>query len=221
MNLLIVRISSIAMKIWMSLLGLFLMIFLVIHLSINLCLLRANPSWFNDAAYFMGTNYVIKVFEVILFAGFILHILIGITLQIYNWIARPVRYKVNPKTITPFLSKYMIYTGAVVLTFLVIHMFNFYFIKLHWVTSPVPALANGHPDFYNLSALLFSKPLFSIFYIVMFITLGFHLYHAFRAALQSLGLNHTTYNRTIEIIGIVYSIVIPLGFIIIPIYYLI
>ena len=98
MNLLIVRISSIAMKIWMSLLGLFLMIFLVIHLSINLCLLRANPTWFNDAAYFMGTNYVVKVFEVILFAGFILHILIGVTLQIYNWIARPVSSPSPAKT---------------------------------------------------------------------------------------------------------------------------
>jgi succinate dehydrogenase / fumarate reductase, cytochrome b subunit len=221
MNLLIVRMSSIAMKIWMSLLGLFLMIFLVIHLSINLCLLKADPTWFNDAAYFMGTNYVIKVFEVVLFGGFILHIIIGITLQIFNWIARPVRYKVNSKTFTPFLSKYMIYTGAIVFTFLVIHMFNFYFIKLHWAESPVPPLANGHPDFYALSALLFSKPAFSIFYIVMFVTLGFHLFHACRAAFQSLGLNHSRYNRTIEIVSILYSIIIPLGFIIIPIHYLI
>ncbi|MCX6252144.1 MAG: succinate dehydrogenase [Bacteroidetes bacterium] len=221
MNLLIVRMSSIAMKIWMSLLGLFLMVFLLIHLSINLCLLRANPTWFNDAAYFMGTNYVIKVFEVVLFGGFILHILIGIILQIYNWIARPVRYKATSKTYTPFLTKYMIYTGAVVLTFLVIHMFNFYFIKLDWVKSPIPALANGHPDFYTLAAWLFSKPLYSITYIILISGLGFHLYHAFRAALQSLGLNHTKYNCAIEIIGIIYSIVIPLGFIIIPIYFLI
>ena len=42
----------------------------------------------------MGTNYVIKVFEVVLFAGFILHILLGIILQVQNWMSRPVRYEV-------------------------------------------------------------------------------------------------------------------------------
>ena len=221
MNSSILRFSSITQKIWMALLGLFLMMFLIVHLSINLCLLRHDPTWFNDAAYFMGTNYIIKVFEVILFSGFVFHIVLGIILQIQNWIARPVGYKVVSKTDTPFFTKYMIYTGGIVFLFLVLHMMDFYIIKLGWKESPLPALANGHPDFYSLAKWLFSHSYYSVLYICFFIVLGVHLFHAFRAALQSIGLSHKTYNRYIEIFGIIYSIIIPLGYIIIPIYYFI
>jgi len=204
----------------MALLGLFLMLFLVVHLSINLCLLRSDGGkWFTDAAHFMGTNYVIKVFEVILFAGFIFHILIGIILQIRNWMSRPVRYLVNNKSYTPFLSKYMIYTGAIIFVFLIIHFMNFYFIKFGWVTNP-NVNAKGEPEFYVIAQELFTNPYYSIFYIILLIVLAFHLNHAFQAAFQSLGLDHKTYSPFIRTFGTIYSIIIPLGFIIIPIYFL-
>jgi succinate dehydrogenase / fumarate reductase cytochrome b subunit len=206
----------------MALLGLFLMVFLLVHLGINLCLLRDDGGkWFRDAAHFMGTNYIIKIFEVILFGGFIFHILLGIILQLKNWLSRPVRYKVTNKTPTPFLSKYMIYTGAIVMTFLIIHLFNFFFIKFGWVSSPVPAMEGGEPDFSGVAKHLFSQPVYSIFYIALIIGLGFHLYHAFQAAFQTLGLDHKTYTPFITGFGIFYAIVIPLGYIIIPLYFLI
>jgi succinate dehydrogenase / fumarate reductase, cytochrome b subunit len=222
MNSSFLHFSSITKKIWMALLGLFLMVFLMIHLGINLCLLRDDGGkWFRDAAHFMGTNYIVKIFEVILFGGFILHILIGIILQLKNWLSRPVRYMVTNKTPTPFLSKYMIYTGAIVFTFLVIHLFNFFFIKFGWVGSPVPMLDGGEPDFAGIARFLFSQPAYSIVYIGLIIGLGFHLYHAFQAAFQTLGLDHKTYTPYITGFGIFYAIVIPLGYIIIPLYFLI
>ena len=204
----------------MALLGLFLMVFLVIHLGINLCLLRNDGGrWFNDAAHFMGTNYVVKVFEIVLFAGFIFHILLGIILQVQNWIARPLRYNVNNKTYTPFLSKYMIYTGGIVFVFLIIHFFNFYFIKLGWVSNPNVTL-EGEPGFYVIAQALFAQPLYSFLYIILILVLAFHLNHAFQAAFQTLGLEHKQYSPFIRTFGVIYSIVIPLGFIIIPIYFL-
>jgi succinate dehydrogenase / fumarate reductase cytochrome b subunit len=212
------RFSSITKKIWMALLGIFLLIFLVVHLSINLCLLRSDPRWFNDAAYFMGTNYVVKTFEVVLFAGFILHMALGIILQVQNWMSRPVRYAVNNKTTTPFLSKYMIWTGGIIFIFLVIHLMNFYAIKLGWVSGPM--LSKNEPNFYQRAIDLFSQPAYSLLYILLFIVLGIHLNHAFQAAFQSLGLNFTKYTKCIERFGVAYSIVVPLGFIIIPIYFL-
>jgi succinate dehydrogenase / fumarate reductase, cytochrome b subunit len=213
------RFSSITKKIWMALLGIFLLIFLVVHLSINLCLLRHdNGNWFNDAATFMGTNYVVKVFEIVLFAGFLFHILLGIILQVQNWMSRPVRYKISNRSETPFLSKYMIWTGAVVFTFLVIHLMNFYSIKLGWTEGP--RLDSGEPDFYKRAVDLFRQPVYSLVYILLIIGLGFHLNHAFQAAFQSLGLNFKKYTHCIEWFGIIYSIVIPLGFIIIPVYFL-
>ena len=222
MNSTFLHFSSITKKIWMALLGLFLILFLIVHLSINLCLLRDDGGkWFRDASYFMGTNYIIKIFEVVLFGGFFFHILLGIILQIKNWLSRPVRYKVSNRTTTPFLSKYMIYTGGIVLTFLVIHLFNFFFIKFGWVDNPVKPLEGGEPDFAGVAENLFSQPWYSAIYIVLIIGLGFHLYHAFQAAFQTLGLDHKTYTPFITWVGIIYSIVIPLGFIIIPIYFLI
>jgi succinate dehydrogenase / fumarate reductase, cytochrome b subunit len=220
MNSSFLRFSSITKKIWMAFLGLFLMIFLVVHLGINLCLLRDDGgAWFTAAAHFMGTNYIVKVFEIVLFAGFIFHILLGIILQVQNWMARPVRYMVSNKTDTPFLSKYMIYTGGIVLVFLIIHFMNFYFIKLGWVSNP-NMTPEGEPDFYIIAQQLFAMPLYSILYILLFIVLGFHLNQAFQAAWQTLGINHPQYNTCIGRFGTFYAILVPLGFIVIPIYFL-
>jgi succinate dehydrogenase / fumarate reductase, cytochrome b subunit len=220
MNSSFLQFSSITKKIWMAFLGLFLMVFLVVHLGINLCLLRDDGgAWFTAAAHFMGTNYIVKVFEIVLFGGFIFHILLGIILQVQNWMARPVRYKITNKTVTPILSKYMIYTGGIVLIFLIIHFINFYFIKLGWVSNP-NMTPEGEPDFYMIAQQLFASPVYSILYIVLFIALGFHLNQAFQAAWQTLGVNHPQYTTCIQRFGTFYAIVVPLGFIIIPIYYL-
>jgi succinate dehydrogenase / fumarate reductase cytochrome b subunit len=216
----LLQISSITKKLWMAFLGLFLMVFLVVHLGINLCLLRDDGgAWFSAAAHFMGTNYIVKVFEIGLFAGFIAHIFLGILVQVQNWMSRPVRYMVSNKSETPFLSKYMIYTGGIVLIFLIIHFFNFYFIKLGWVSNP-NIHADGEPNFYVITQELFANPVYSILYIVLFIALGFHLNQAFQAALQTFGINHPQYNKCILRFGTFYAIIVPLGFIIIPIYFL-
>jgi succinate dehydrogenase / fumarate reductase cytochrome b subunit len=83
--------TSIGRKILMSLLGLFLMVFLVVHLSINLLLLSSDPSLFNEASHFMATNPVIQTMQYVLALGFILHIVLGILLTIQNNKARPVK----------------------------------------------------------------------------------------------------------------------------------
>ena len=212
--------SSLTKKIVMTLAGLFLMTFLLVHLSINLCLLRDDDGlWFNAAAHFMGTNYVVKVFEVFLFGGLIIHIIFGIILQIKNWMSRPVGYKVCNQSDTSFFSKYMIYTGGIIFIFLIIHFINFYFIKMGWVQSVIP-LEDGEPNFYKIANLLFTNSMYSIVYIVLISILGFHLNHAFQAGFQSLGLNHPVYTPYIKAFSTIYSIIIVIGFNTIPIFYL-
>ncbi len=204
----------------MAIAGIFLMTFLVVHLAINLCLLRSDDGeWFNAAAHFMGTNYVVKFFEVFLFAGIFIHIVMGVILQIKNWMSRPVAYKSGHQSTTSFLSKYMIYTGAVVLIFFIIHFMNFYFIKMGWVESPVP-LVDNEPDFYQIAQLLFANTAYSIMYIVLICILGLHLNHAFQSAFQSLGINHPVYTPWIKSFATVYTFVIVIGFNIIPLFFL-
>lgn len=89
------------------------------------------------------------------------------------------------------------------------------------MNSPVSRLESGEPDFAGIAQYLFSQPLYSFIYIALFIGLGFHLYHAFQSAFQTLGLDHKTYTPYIRWFAIAYAIVIPSGFIIIPLYFLI
>ncbi len=210
--------SSVTKKIVMSLAGLFLIVFLVMHLSINLLLLKSDDgAAYMQAVHFMTTNPIVKFMEIFLFGGFLLHIILGIVLQIQNWQARPVRYKVEGFSQKSFFSKYMIHTGAIIFVFLIIHFINFYFVKLGWVNPPEGV--DKH-DFYQMAGILFSNHFYAILYVILMIVLGFHLNHAFQSAFQSLGLNHTKYTPAIKAIGTIYSIVVPLGFAIIPLYFL-
>jgi len=210
--------SSITKKIILALAGLFLITFLVIHLVINLLLLKDDAgAAYSTAVHFMTTNPLIKIMEIFLFGGFILHILLGIIIQVFNWMARPVRYKVEGFSHTSFFSKYMIHTGAIIFVFLLVHFFNFYFVKLGWVDPPAGI---EREDFYNMAKLLFSNSFYAILYIILMVFLAFHLNHAFQSAFQTLGINHNKYTPFIKTLGTLYSIVVPLGFAIIPAYFL-
>lgn len=125
------KIASISKKIVVACVGLFLLLFLLVHLGINLCLLRPDDgAWYIAASNFMGTNYIVKVFEIVLFAVLFIHIILTIALQIQNWKARPVRYSQPSRSKTSAGSKTMIWTGGLILCFLVIHFINFYFVKI-------------------------------------------------------------------------------------------
>ncbi len=219
------RFSSLTKKFIMAFAGIFLMVFLLVHLGINIFLIPVTENHkeiFREAAHFMGTNPLIKVMEVFLFGGFIIHIIVGVVLQIQNWIARPVRYKIEGWSHTSFFSKFMIHTGVVIFIFLVIHLMNFYLVKQGITEAPSgPMRVIDDHDFYSMAYNLFTNNTYAILYIILLILTGFHLNHAFQSAFQSLGWNHSKYTPFIKALGDFYSIAVPLGFILIPLYFLI
>ena len=197
--------SSLSKKFVMALAGLFLLLFLPLHLVINLMLLKSDPVPFNRAAHFMATFPVIKIIEIVLLFAILVHITWGIYLQIQNWLARPIGYAGGNKSETSFFSRFMIWTGASVLTFLVLHFFNFYFIKLGFVP--------GNPeDFYSVAHSLFKIPAYNYIYLICFALLGLHLFHAFSSAFQTLGLNHRKWTPVVNVVAWIYAIAIPAGF---------
>lgn len=201
--------SAVSKKFVMALAGLFLLLFLPVHLGINLMLLKSDPEPFNKAAHFMATFPLVKVVEVLLILAILVHIAWGIMLQIQNWLSRPVRYAVRNKSETSAFSRFMIWTGGTVLIFLVIHFFNFYFIRL--------GIVEGDPEnFYSVAYGLFTIPTYTILYWVCFLVLGFHLYHALRSAFQTLGLANEFWTPVIRVISLIYSVALPAGFAIIP-----
>jgi succinate dehydrogenase / fumarate reductase cytochrome b subunit len=197
--------SSISKKFVMAIAGLFLLSFLPVHFIINLLLLKSDPTPFNKAAHFMATFPVVKIFEVVLFGTILIHVAYGIFLQIQNWLARPVGYAGGQKAEVSSLSRFMIWTGATVLTFMVLHFFNFYFIKL--------GLVKGDPEnFYSVAHSLFKIPAYNYIYLGCFLILGFHLHHAFYSAFQTLGLNHRIWTPVVKVVAWIYAIIIPAGF---------
>jgi len=213
--------SSIGRKLIMSLAGLFLITFLVVHLGINLLLIIfESRDYFNIASHFMSSNTVIKVFEIILFGGFILHMVYGVILYIINFIARgQIRYKVTNNSQTSFFSKYMIHTAIVITIFLVLHLFDFY-INSKFLGDISTYYINNEP-FHDLGLLVIKRFQIGwavVIYIAALLGIGFHLQHGFQSAFQTLGINHKFYSPLLKKIGIIYSIFISAGFILIPLY---
>jgi succinate dehydrogenase / fumarate reductase cytochrome b subunit len=159
------------------------------------------------------------VFEVVLFGGFLLHMLYGAILQIQNLLARPVGYKKANNSQTSFFSKYMLHTSLIITIFLILHLFDFW-VKNKFLGEVSEVVYDNGKVYHDLGKLVLERFQIGwvvVVYIVLLLGLGFHLHHGFQSAFQTLGLNHKTYTPIIKGIGIFYSIVVTIGFLLIPI----
>lgn len=209
--------SSIGKKILMATAGIFLLLFLLVHLSINLLVvLFDDPMVFNRAAHFMGTNIVIKIAEIVLFGAILLHVIYALILQVQNWIARPKRYLRSNYSNTSFFSKFMIHTAAIILVFWVIHFADFYFKAKFGHAAEVVVDGVIYHDFASEVVEKFKLLPFVIFYIAAFIFLGFHLIHGFQSAFKTLGIDNRKYTPVIQALAVVYTTVVVAGFTAIP-----
>lgn len=207
----------------MSLTGLFLCSFLVVHLSGNFQLLKADGGEsFNIYAKFMTTNPVVKTLSYGLYATFLLHIIQGLSLAFKNKAARPVAYKKSGGSANSgFASRNMALLGSLVLIFLVLHLANFWW-KMKFGTMPMTE-HNGesYKDLYKVVAEAFAQPWLVAVYVLGMVGLGFHLWHGFQSGFQTLGLNHKKYTPFITVFGQAFAVIIPFAFAVIPIMMLI
>ena len=204
--------SSVGKKISMSLTGLFLCSFLLVHLTGNLTLLRNDGGATFDAySHFMSTNGVIRVLEVGLILGLLIHIYAGVVVWWQNRQARPSKYEeYRLKDTTPWASRNTILTASGVFIFLVVHLRTFVG-GLRFTDAP--------PSPYALVASAFSSGWYSAFYVVAIVLLGYHLRHGFQAAFQTLGLRNKRYAGLLDAIAVLFWLIVPVGFAILPIYF--
>jgi len=209
--------SSIGRKIIMSLTGIFLILFLTVHLIGNLQLLiNDGGKTFNIYADYMGNNPLVQFISKGNFFFIVLHAVMGIVLWLQNKSAKGSRYAVKAKN-TSFSSQNMAWFGIIIFVFLLIHLYQYWF-KMKWgIADDVTYDGVAVKNLYSLVAITFSSLPFVIFYVISMAVVGFHLSHGFQSAFQSLGLNHKKYTPIIKGLGLGYSILIPLGFAIIPI----
>ncbi len=209
--------SSIGKKLMMSLAGIFLITFLLVHMGLNLLvIIFEDPMVYNKAAHFMSSNILIKMVEITLFVGLLLHVIYAMILQAQNWLARPRRYNKTNYSNTSFFSKFMIHTAAIVLVFLVIHLIDFYFKAKFGHAAEIHVDGVAMHDLASEIIDKFKMLPFVVFYIAAFVFLGFHLIHGFQSAFKTLGLDHKKYTPLIQFLAIIYTVIVVAGFSIIP-----
>lgn len=211
--------SSLGRKILMAVTGLFLCSFLVVHFIGNIALFT-DPQQFNEYTRFMSTNSVIRVMEIVLVLGFVAHIADAVMLTQKNSSARPEKYAMDKKR-SNWFSRNMGITGSIILAFLVLHLQSFWYEYKFGDVASVTYDGEKIKDMYTIVKTAFAQPWYSVLYVVAMALLGMHLNHGFQSAFQSLGLNHKGYTPTIKKVGTLFAVVITLGFISFPIYFLI
>ncbi|MGD9488216.1 MAG: succinate dehydrogenase cytochrome b subunit [Calditrichaceae bacterium] len=212
--------SSVGKKIFMGLTGLLLSGFIVVHLLGNLALLSPDKDPFNKYAHFLqslGTS--IYIAEIILASIFLIHFFDAILITWGNWKARPTGYKVvtNAKGASrkSIASTTMIYTGLIIITFTVLHLFHF---KYGAIVEYTTADGQNIRDLYVIVYEFFASILNVVFYVAVMVLLGFHLSHGFWSAFQSLGLSGKRFTVFIQGFAYLFAVIMAIGFVFIPIW---
>ena len=206
--------SSVGKKLIVGLTGFLLISYLVIHLFGNLLIFRGDEGKaFDTYAEILPQILVIRIIEIGLFLIFIFHIITAITTWLLNRQARGNAYELQKKNETSAVSsRTMFLTGSIVYIFLVLHMRQFWFASRYE--------AGEHFSMYEVVRSTFSEPIYGIFYLIAMFLIGFHLKHGFQSAFQTFGLRDNKYASLNEWVGVIFWLLIPLGFASMPLYFL-
>jgi succinate dehydrogenase / fumarate reductase, cytochrome b subunit len=203
----------------MSLTGIFLISFLVVHVGVNACIwANDGGQMFNLAAHFMAETVVVRILEVGLFAGLLLHIIQGLVLEVQNRSRRKKGYAVNlGNKGSKWYSRSMGLLGTLLLFFLVMHLSHFWipsrFTELPTTEINGKEVANQFAEMVNV----FQNPLVVILYVLGCISLLYHLLHGFQSAFRTLGVPNGKYINLIKGIGFGFAVIVSLAFAMMPI----
>ena len=221
--------SAVGRKIVMALTGFFLITFLIVHVGLNASIFydlevfdpNDNGSMFNRAAHFMGASFVVRIMEIGLFAGFILHIIQGYAVEIKNRSRRGKDYKVDlGNRGSKWYSRSMALLGTLILLFLIVHVAHF------WVPSRVThdleqvVYKNGTVETHNLFLRMFEvfqQEWVVLLYLVGVLSLGFHLMHGFHSAFRTVGVHNRKYLSMLVNLGYGFTIIVCILFALMPI----
>ena len=211
--------SSVGKKLVMALTGMFMIVFLIIHLAGNLQLLNSDGGRaFNLYAEFMGTNPFIQAISKVNFIIIFIHIFYALLITHKNKIARgsPRYSKVSTAT-TSWPSRNMGILGFVLFFFVIIHLRHFWFVTHFGGIATIAYEGKQVPDLHAVVKFWFSKNWYVCFYAFCMLGFGSHLWHGFSSAFQSLGISHYKYNGMIINFGKSFAIIVPGLFALIPI----
>ena len=209
--------SSIGRKILMALSGIFLVVFLTQHFLINITSVFSE-NLFNTLSHFMGNNPLVQfILQPILIFGVIFHFVMGFYLEILNSKSRKKNYsKYSGSSNASWISRNMIFSGGVILIFLVLHFIDFWIPEMNY--KYVEVLPEDPNRYFEELVHKFESPIRTLIYSLSFVFLALHLLHGFSSSFKTVGVNSKYYDL-IQKATFIFSITIPLGFVFIAIYH--
>lgn len=203
-----------------ALTGLFLCLFLIVHLSANFILVLPKDmarSLYNAYSTILRESLLIKIVAYVLYLSIILHVLYALLITLKNWKAKPQGYAVNDfKANSSWTSQNMGLLGVMILLFIVVHLAQFWArIKLG-LGEEVGIDAEGYVDVYSVTYSLFHNIYYVLFYTFLMLPLGLHLHHGLKSAFKTLGFYHKKGLRIVAKVSLIYASIIAVGFSIIP-----
>ncbi|MDX8570294.1 succinate dehydrogenase cytochrome b subunit [Elizabethkingia sp. HX QKY] len=210
--------NTLSRKMLMCLTGLFLGFFLLIHFLGNLQLFLPQEQahlQFNAYSHFLSGNIVIKIVSLVLYTSIILHAIDGLVITIKNKKSGGTYQSDRRGRASKWYSRNMGILGTLILIFLVIHFQNFWYV---YKFGSLPLDDKGNKDLYILVITVFKEWWYVVVYVISMIALCYHLIHGIYSAVRTLGLFHPKYVKWIKIAGIAYSVIISVGFALMPVY---
>jgi len=211
--------SAIGKKIVMGLTGLFLITFLVVHVSVNACIWANDGGvMFNKAAHFMGSMVVIRIVEIGLFLGIFLHIIQGYMLEFSNRSKRGIGYNVKMGNKgSKWYSRSMGLLGTILLLFFILHWYHFWIPSRFTGVEEVEINGKWMHNLYGLMQLTFTELWVVIVYVIACFSLFWHLMHGFQSAFRTVGVSNQRYLKIISAVGIGFSVIVSLAFAMMPV----
>ena len=206
---------SLVQKYIMGLTGLGLALFVLLHMLGNLLIFCGEKSY-NLYAHKLTSNPFLLAFEVGLLSLFACHIVLALALSFKNKKARPEKYARPLKGLkaTAFYQKSLLAQGVVILIFVIWHLITFKFGPYYEITYGEETVR----DLFRLLIEAFQSPLMVVGYLLALLVLSFHLFHGLASSVQSLGLSHPRFELGIKKISLVYTALVTLGYMVLPLY---
>lgn len=207
--------TSIFKKLIVASAGFLLILFAIFHLAGNMLMLVSAQA-FNQYSAGLIANPFIYPIEIALLLVILTHVILALRLQLENRRARPERYKVRKRTGhgSTLASSTMSYTGTILLTYLIFHIWQLKFGPIYMVTY------NGVEirDLQRLVLEYFSNPVNVVLYVIAMSAFGVHLSHGFWSVFQSVGFNHVKYTPILKLCAVGFGSIMSIGFSILPIW---
>lgn len=207
--------GNVGRKVLMAVSGLFMVTFVVAHLLGNSTIF-VGPDWINAyAEHLKELDLLVWPFRIFMFAMLSIHVFFGIMLTLENWGANPDKYAVSRRPRSTFAGRTMIWTGLLLLAFLVFHLLQFTFKITPEVVKVVDA--QGRFDVYTMMVAGLRNKMVAAFYVLSMVALFLHTFHGIQSIFQSIGLNNDRTMPKFIMIGKISAVVFLVVFSAIPI----